>query len=393
MRRLGATGATLLLALLAGACGSGEGTPPAPAYAADLTRTLGTLITDLRIPGAVVMITSKAKGNWTATFGNRALGGTDRVTVDDHFRVGSNTKTMTGTVILQLVQEGKLGLDDPVSKYRPGVPNGDAITITQLLDMRSGLYNYSEEDQFNVRLDSEPGHAWQPDELLAIAFAQPPYFPPGGGFHYSNTNTVLLGLIIEKLTGGTLQEAFRHRIFDPLGMRNTSLPALADADIPAPHPRGYMFGTNVSTLKEAALPAAEQAAAARGSLLPNDVTDANPSWTWAAGGAISTAGDLTRYVTAMIDGGLLDAKLQKTRLDSIQPVDPTNPNGAGYGMALARFGPLVGHDGQLPGFQSFMAHDPDREDTVIVLTSLYAAPNGTQPANALAMAIIKALYA
>ncbi|WP_412538174.1 serine hydrolase domain-containing protein [Longispora sp. K20-0274] len=400
MRRFGATGVVLLLiAGLAAACGNDDGAPSkaapskaAPAYAGDLRKALETIIRDQRIPGAVVMVTSKEKGDWTATFGTRTVQGGAPVTADDHFRIGSNTKTMTGTVILQLAQEGKLGLDDPVSKYRPGVPNGDAITVTQLLDMRSGLYNYSEDDQFNVRLDSEPKHAWQVDELLAIAFAHPPYFAPGAGFHYSNTNTVLAGLIIEKLTGTALNEAFRKRIFEPLGLRNTSLPAADDTTIPTPYPQGYMFGTNVSTLKDAALPAAEQAAAASGSLLPNDVTNNSPSWTWAAGAGISTAADLSRYVVAMLDGDLLDAKYRQLRRDSVKPVDPANPDSAGYGMALARFGPLLGHDGQLPGYQSFMAHDPDRKDTVIVLTTLFAGPNGSQPANELARAVIKALY-
>jgi D-alanyl-D-alanine carboxypeptidase len=279
-----------------------------------------------------------------------------------------------------------------VSKYQPEVPNGDNITIAQLLDMRSGLYNYSEDEQFNARIDNDPGYVWKPGELLAIAFAKPPYFAPGAGFHYSNTNLILAGLIIEQLTGSTLEDAYRQRIFGPLGLRQTLLPAPAEAGLPAPHPQGYMFGTNVSTLANPALPPAEQAAAAKGELLPRNVTGSNPSWAWAAGGAISTAADLTRYVTALVGGGLLDPAMQKTRLDSIQPLQTPDGADVGYGLAIARFGPLIGHDGQIPGYNSFMAHDPAAENSVIVLTSLYAAPDGKQPANAIAMAIIQALY-
>jgi D-alanyl-D-alanine carboxypeptidase len=314
------------------------------------------------------------------------------VTLDDHFRIGSNTKTMTGTVLLQLAQEGRIGLDDPVSKYRPEVPDGDDITIAQLLDMRSGLYNYSEDEQFNAQLDSDPLRVWKPDELLAIAFAHPAYFAPGAGFHYSNTNLILAGLIVEQLTGHSLQDEFQQRIFGPLGLRDTLLPGPTDAGLPAPHPQGYMFGTNVSTLDDPALPAPEQSAAASGALLPKDVTVSNPSWAWAAGGAISTAADLTRYATALVGGGLLDPKMQKTRLDSIQPIQTPAPFEVGYGLALVRFGPLYGHDGQIPGYNSFMAHDPVRKNTVIVLTSLFAGADGKQPANQMAMAIIQALY-
>ncbi|MEV6520554.1 serine hydrolase domain-containing protein [Longispora sp. NPDC051575] len=398
MRRVSTLSVVLaVVALVGAACGGDPDKPPAadptpPGYAATLRPALQTILDGMRVPGAVVMVTSKDKGDWTEAFGTRALTGDLRVTAQDHFRIGSNTKTLTGTVVLQLAQEGKLALADPVSKYRPDVPNGDNITVTQLLDMRSGLYNYSEDEQFNVQLDTNPGRVWKQDELLAIAFGKQPYFAPGTGFHYSNTNTILLGLIIEKLTGRPLRDEFRTRIFEPVGMPETRMPVIDDVSIPAPHPRGYLFGTNVSTLTDAALPAAEQAAAKAGTLLPTDHTADSPSWTWAAGGAISTAGDLTRYVQALVGGGLLDAATQKLRFDSVRPADPANPGGAGYGLGIAKFDPLYGHDGQLPGFNSFMAGDPDRGVTVVVLTSLTAGPDGRQPANILAMAIIRALY-
>ena len=156
-----------------------------------------------------MLVRSPELADWAATFGTRTLGGRVPVTLADHVRIGSNTKTWTGTVILQLVQEGKLRLDEPVAKYRPDVPNGQNITITHLLDMRSGLYNYSESLELNQTLDTNPTKVWAPDELLGIAYKYPPYFPPGQGYHYSNTNTVLLGLIIEKLTGNPVEQEFQ----------------------------------------------------------------------------------------------------------------------------------------------------------------------------------------
>jgi D-alanyl-D-alanine carboxypeptidase len=369
--------------------------PPAgavPGYAASVQPRIVQAMKDNVIPGAVVLIQSPGQGDWMATFGTATIGRDEPMTVDDHFRVGSNTKTMTSTVILQLVQEGKLKLDDPVSKYRKGVPNGDKITIAQLSEMRSGLYSYTFDRGFNETLDRDPGKAWTPDELLAIAFAHPVNFAPGAKFDYCNTNIILLGLIIEQLTGMPAAQAFQQRIFTPLGLTHTSLPANTDASIPDPHPHGYSFGTNVSSIDTYALPPAQQAAALAGTLRPNDETNANPSWAWTAGGAISTVGDLALYVKALVGGGLLDEQTQKLRLDSIQPTDPAHPDAAGYGLGIARFGPLIGHDGQIPGFMTFMGHDPKTGLTIAIGTNLATVPSGEGSALTLLKAILPVFY-
>ena len=185
---------------------------------------------------------------------------------------------------------------------------------------------------------------------------------------------------------------FRERIFRPLHLQHTLLPALTSNRIPGPHPHGYLFGTNVSTLRNPALPPRKQKLAIAGKLLPNDVTDDNPSWGWSAGAAISNAPDLARYVRRLVAGGLIDRRLQRERLRSIRSTDPGNPAAAEYGLAIARFGPLIGHDGSLPGFQSFMGYDPDRRITIVVLCNLQVAPDGSGPANDLTMAIVGALY-
>jgi D-alanyl-D-alanine carboxypeptidase len=350
-------------------------------------------MTEMAVPGAIVLVETP-EGTWTDAFGTRRIGVDDPVTVDDHVRVGSNTKTMTGTVLLQLVDAGLLGLDDPVSRYRPDVPDGDRITVAQLLEMRSGLPSYTLLESFNQVLDDDPGRAWDPEELVAIGLAEPASFAPGTAWEYSNTNTVLAGLIVEQLTGRPLGTVMRERIFEPLGMAETSLPAVDDAAIPEPHPHGYLFGTNVSTLTPAGtvLPDDEQAAARSGALRPGDQTALNPSWGWAAGAAISTVRDLATYVHALVGGGLLSDQLQRRRLDSIPPPDPDAPDSAAYGLALARFGPMLGHDGSLPGYQSFMGHDPDRGITLITVTTLQFGPAGEQPANELAKTILGELY-
>ena len=347
---------------------------------------------ELMVPGAVVILRTPI-GDFGTTFGTTTFGGTVPVSADQHIRVGSNTKTWVGTVILQQVQEGLLKLDDPVSKFRSDVPNGNNITITHLLNMRSGLFNYSETPELNQILDREPLKVWTPNQLLALAFKHPPYFAPGAGFHYSNTNTVLLGLIAEKLEGGKpLARILQDRLFIPLRLKNTVFPDITSNAIPEPHPRGYMYGDNMLTMGlPPALPAAMQAAARARTLKPNDYTDANPSWGWAAGAGISSANDLVTWVRALVSGQLLNTEMQKKRLASVQS---TNPDTAQYGLGIAKFGgKLYGHTGELPGFNSFMGHDPDNGVTLVVWTNLAPTVDGRDPASEIAKSLIGQIYA
>jgi D-alanyl-D-alanine carboxypeptidase len=341
-------------------------------------------------PGAVVLWRTP-EGEYLRAFGTRVAGEDVPVTTGDHFRVGSNTKPMTGTVLLQLAEEGLLSTDDPVSTYRPDVPNGENITIAQLLEMRSGLFSYTQLLSFNESLDADPQRVWQPEELVAIGLAEPPSFPPGEQFEYSNTNTILAGLIAEDLTGKPLATLFQERLFDPLGLGDITFPALEDATLPDPHANGYMYGTNASTFESEALPEDEQAAAFAGDLLPNDQTAASPSWAWAAGSASSTAPDLATFIEALVGGKLHGAEMQATRLASLQPVSDA-PDALAYGMTLAKFGPLLGHTGALPGYQSFMGHDPETGSTMVVLTNLQISPDGHATANEIAIPLIEALY-
>ena len=359
-----------------------------PAYAAALTSAMTKAMKDNAVPGIVILVQSP-KGDFSTVLGTSEIGTNKPWSLDDHFRIGSNTKTMTGTVIMQLAQEGKLALTDPVAKYIPGVPNGDKITIANLAEMRSGLYSYTSDTTFNETLDKEPKKAWTPAELLRIAFSHPVNAAPDTEFEYCNTNTVLLGLIIEKVIGMSASNAFRKRIFEPLGLKQTSLPLPSEWALPDPHPHGYQFLTNAETIDSYAVPKDKLAAALDGTFKPLDETDSSPSWAWTAGGAISTAGELATYVKAMVGGGLLGSKMQKVRFDSIRPIT----SGAGYGLGIAQFGPMYGHDGQLPGFSSFMAYDPKTRTTLIIGANLSAEPtHGANAATELAKAAMGILY-
>ncbi|GAA4479449.1 serine hydrolase domain-containing protein [Microbacterium panaciterrae] len=397
-----AVAALVTIGLGASGCAAAPASPPATTTAPAVTVTMDAaalrgqfadLATELGVVGAAMLVRTP-QGEATATYGVTDLGGSTPVSLDDHFRIGSNTKTMTGTVILQLVQEGKIALADKVSKYRPDVPNGNRITIEQLLTMRSGLANYTTTLALNTALDTQQQRVWDPEELVAMGLAEPPTFAPGDGWNYSNTNTLLLGLIAEKLDGMPLSEIFQKRLFTPLGLRETSYPAADDASLPTPFPHGYMYSTNVDTMETSTLPPTQLAQAKAGTLLPSDTTNLNPSWAGAAGAGISTIRDLAHWVEALGGGGLLSPTLQKERLASVQPVPfplPPLPDPQ-YGWGIAKIGPLYGHTGELPGYNSFMGYDPVHKVTIVVWSNLAPAADGRPPAATIATSLMKSIY-
>lgn len=333
---------------------------------------------ELGVPGAMIGVWVKDQPPWIATRGVANLAKKTPLKLIDYMRIGSITKTFTGTVILQLEDEGKLSLKDPVSKYLPDVPNGENITIRQLGDMRSGLFNYSEDETFQKTLFSNPQRAWNPQELIKVAF-QPehkPYFLPDQGFHYSNTNTVLLGLIIEKITGNPLHTEVDRRILKRFGLRHTIFPT--DSTIPTPHAHGYWYDMDAKptpTIK--------------------DVTDWNPSWGWAAGAIISKMEDVQRYSKLLATGGLVSRKAQTERLrwTTITSEAPGQWQGVPlkYGFAIASYNGAIGHNGSLPGYQSFMGYIPEQDTTVIVLVNMQENAKGITPADNLARLIVDQL--
>src|SRR5262245_46120104 len=321
---------------------------------------------ELLVPGAMVIL-STPQGAFTVSYGTTTLGATIPPRGDTHFRIASNTKTMTAAVIVQLAQEGRLDLNDPVSNYVSGVPGAHQITIADLLNMRSGLYNYTDAPEISASLDAEPTKVWTPEEVLAIGFKHPPYFPPGTAFHYDNTNYALLGLIAEEREHGKpLARILQDRLPGPLGMNDTALPDSTSNTLPDPYSHGYMYGSSSFALVDQDYPPDIQAAARAGTLKPNDYTNQNPSYASAAGGVISTANDLVTWMQALVGGRVFNADYQQRWLDSLQPEDPSKPQGQqyGYGITQLRFGSnaLYFHGGETPGYNSFMGYDPNNRD-------------------------------
>jgi D-alanyl-D-alanine carboxypeptidase len=306
---------------------------------------------------------------------------------------------MTAALIVLLAQDGELKFSDPVAKYVPGVPNGENITVAELLKMRSGLYGYTDDPALSAVMDADPQRAWTPQEVLAIAFRHPPQFAPDASYEYSNTNYALLGLIAESVGGHPLGEQLRDRLFAPLGLAQTSLPAPSAATtIPAPYSHGYMYGGSLFALADDPYPADMQAAAKAGTLQPIDYTHQNSSYATAAGGAISTADDLAAWMRALVSGKVFNADFHRQWLASPQAEDPDAPEGQkyGYGISYQRFGPnaaMYYHGGELPGFNSFMGYDPDNDVTLIIWTNLTLSPDGRTTAQALLPTLLDEIYA
>lgn len=313
----------------------------------DLVATLNAAVEDAlpvtAAPGVVVGVRTP-EGEWVQSYGSADWDRTKPMADDVHQRIGSVTKTMTGTVILQLVQEGLVSLDDTIARYVDGMPNGDMVTLRMLLNMTSGLASYTFSTDFTDAYFADPSLVFTPEQLLDVARGLDPLFDPGAEFNYSNTNTILLGKVIEEVTAKDVGEVFTERIYEPLGLTGKSWPG-ESPNLPDPHANGY-------TLQGSGSPEA-----------PADATNWNPAWGWTAGEAISTMSDLLVYGRAIGTGvGLLDEATQVERLTSF-------PGAAGYGLAMGCVDGWVGHTGELPGFNTSVFYDTTTDTTVIVMAN------------------------
>ena len=276
--------------------------------------------------------------------------------VEDHFRIGSITKTFTATLLLILADEKKLGLDDPVSKYVAWVPNGDKITLRMLADMTSGLHSYTEDDAWVKIAFSNFKRVWTPRELVDVGIKHAPDFPPGQGWHYSNTNYVLLGMILEQVTGKKIQDSFDEKLFKPLKLKATSWPV--GAALPKPHAHGTTVQTPDDKL--------------------DDATHRNPSWAFTAGALISTLGDLKRWVESYATGTLLSAEMQKERL-TWMTMPPNTPERA-YGIGIGTDRGWLGHTGELPGYNCSAYYLPDKKAVIVVMVNSDIPADKANPA-------------
>jgi D-alanyl-D-alanine carboxypeptidase len=270
--------------------------------------------------------------------------------VDDRFRAGSQMKSFTAAIVLQLVDEGRLGLDDPVDDLLPGViPHGygAGVTVRHLLQHSSGLFNFDNDPRVLAPyFAGDMTHQWTPQQLLDMAFEHEPVFPPGTGFQYSDTAYILAAYVVEAVTGNTFDHELRHRLLRPLGLRDTSLPT--DSAIAGRYAHGYIeFGDPPAS---------------------TDITGIQP-FSWAGGGVVSTVEDSSKFFRALMGGRLLSRPLMREMMKTIEVTDSDLPSRSGLGVyRWTPCGVAWGKSGNSPGYLVYTWISPDtRHETTLMI--------------------------
>lgn len=300
--------------------------------------------------GALAGVWAPWAGEWVASPGTTTTTGGTPLTPDMRFRIGTNTTAMTCTVLLRLVDEGRVKLDDLVSTYLTRTADVDGITLGQLCRNTSGLADYYQG--LAPQFVANPTRQWPPMEILSSGMAGRRVSGPGGAWSQSSTGIVLLGMALRSATHQNWQSLYRQYIFDPLGLRDTSFPASSEFDIPGPHPHGYAVAVDK-----------------RGRMFCEqlrDETELSNSMGWVASGVVSTLADMKTWSQALATGSLLSGESADAQWESV-PQGVAAPSWQRYGLGGEQLGPLRGHAGAIPGFISASLVDPDTGLTVVVM--------------------------
>ena len=278
--------------------------------------------------------------------------------MDGEVRIGSNTKTFVAVVVMQMVQEGKVGLDEPIETYLPGLIKGEGIdgskiTVRQLLQHTSGLPEYTDITPGSGDIFQIKDHYAQPRDLLDTALGKPAAFEPGTQWKYTNTNYVVLGMLVERVSQRPVGEQIDERIVKKLGLSHTYFPAPGEEKIRGTHPQGYHLN-------------------GEGKLA--DITEMDPAWAWAAGAMVSTPSELNTFFQAVFDGRLLS----QASIDEMKKGVDTGAGGAVYGLGLIGTplscgGTSWGHNGGIHGYRTYDAVGPDGTAVTVAVTALPTA--------------------
>ncbi|MFJ4670070.1 serine hydrolase domain-containing protein [Kitasatospora purpeofusca] len=360
---------------------------PAPAAAAPqpdaarqrpdvVQQRLDALVKEDGMPAALATVKGRDGRNRTYTAGVGDLATGARVPVDGQIRAGSNTKAFVAVVVLQLVAEGKVGLDTAVDTYLPGLLRGDgidgrSITVRQLLQHTSGLPDYMDAPALADFTTIQ--YRWfEPRELLDGALVQKARFPAGTDWEYSNTNYLVAGLLIQKVTGRPFGEEVTKRVVDRIGLRHTYVPAAGETGLREAHPHGYL-----RTAPDAPLV---------------DYTEMDSSMAWAAGAVVSTNTDLNAFYGALLGGRLLPAA-QLAQMRTTVPAELLG-EGVRYGLGIQSrpltCGGLVwGHGGTSPGFRTRGGVTEDGRAVNITVTVIPDAATGKRLTDAVDVALCR----
>ncbi|MBF6172917.1 serine hydrolase domain-containing protein [Nocardia blacklockiae] len=345
-----------------------DDTLPQTAPAVDTATSNGPKHTELQriidgiVESGITGITVRVRdehGEWTGSAGLAELGGTAQPPIDGHVRIGSNTKTFTATLVLQLVAEGRIDLDTPAVDYLPEFDLDPRVTVRMLLQHTSGVFNFTGEYFPDGTMvpgipATTAGKEWvdlrfetyRPEELVRLALSKPARFEPGTDWSYSNTNYVLARLLIEKVTGRSVAAEMERLIIGPLGLSGTFQPT-TETEIAEPHAHAYYRYEDEGMTKTV------------------DVTRHNPSWISSGGDMISTTADLQTFVSALVTGELLPPAL----LAEMYTAHATPLPGMAYGLGIfvrdtASGGTVITHNGGAAGHAALMFSTPDGATTL-----------------------------
>ena len=318
----------------------------------DLKATIQELV-DAGYPGALAAKTDKDGNAVGATAGKGNLATGEAPPLDGEVRIASNTKTFVAVLVMKMVEEGKVKLDEPIETYLPGIVKGQGvdgkkITVRQLLQHTSGLPEFGDGqlDYFAIRNDYV-----SPRDVLDGVLSRPAQFAPGAKFQYNNANYVVLGLLAERVAKRPIAEQIETKIVKPLGLKHTYMPAPGEKTIRGKHPHGYHTRDGKPGKLE-------------------DITEADPSWEWAAGSMISTPSELNKFMQSVFDGSLLS----QASISEMKKSVPAPEMGGEYGLGLIGYksscGVVWGHSGNNPGYYSLSAVRSDGTAATIVVTSM-----------------------
>ena len=344
----------VVAAIALGAAGGAASAAPSKGEAESLKSRAQGLVGD-GYP-AVLAAVSDSKGESAGVaVGKGSLETGQAPPMDGEVRVGSNTKTFVAVVVMQMVQEGKVGLDEPIETYLPGLIKGEGvdgsrITVRQLLQHTSGLPEYTDTTPGSGDIFQIKDHYIPPRDLLDTALGKPAAFEPGTQWKYTNTNYVVLGMLVERVSQRPVGEQIDQRIVKKLGLSHTYFPAPGDRSIKGTHPQGYHLS-------------------AGGKL--EDITEMDPAWAWAAGAMVSTPSELNTFFQAVLDGRLLS----QASIDEMKKGVDTGAGGAVYGLGLIGTplscgGTSWGHNGGIHGYRTYDAVGPDGTAVTVAVTAL-----------------------
>jgi len=294
------------------------------------------------------------RGDWTGAAGRAEVGSDALPPIDGHVRIGSNTKTFTAALALRLVEEGRLDLDASAAEYLRGFDLDPRITVRMLLQHTSGVFNFTGEFYPDGTVvagtpSTISGKEWvdsrftsyAPEELVRLALSKPGRFEPGTDWSYSNTNYVIVRLIVERVTGRSIAEEMDRAIFTPLGLRDTAQPTYETA-IAEPHPHAYYRYDDDGVERMV------------------DVSEHNPSWISSGGDMISTSQDLQTFLTSLVTGRLLPAELFTEMRTTTRTPIPGMEYGLGiFVQDLGEHGTVITHNGGAAGYAALMYCTPD----------------------------------